>query len=289
MTIRKAIFPIAGFGTRFLPATKALPKEMLPIVDRPLIHYAVQEAIAAGIEQLIFVTNDWNQATLEYFRRNFELESKLALQGKVALQEEMQHLLPDHVEVKSVRQSEALGLGHAVLCAIDLVGDEPFAVLLPDDLIRSQQPCLRQLITVFEQTGESVIAVEKIDRRESSRYGMIACEPSDTRAYSVTALVEKPEPEAAPSDLAIIGRYLLTPEIFEHLRYQRAGSGNEIQLTDAISALLKTQGVTAYAFEGTRFDCGNKLGWLRANVAYSLWDPSVREGMRDYLDTICLV
>ncbi|MFC7300240.1 UTP--glucose-1-phosphate uridylyltransferase GalU [Cognatiluteimonas weifangensis] len=269
--IRKAVFPVAGLGTRFLPATKTVPKEMLPIIDKPLIQYAVDEAIEAGCDTLVFVTNRYKHAVADYFDKAYELEHKLERAGKTEQLELVRHVLPDGVRAVFVTQAEALGLGHAVLCAQPVVGDEPFAVLLPDDLIWNRGPgALKQMADVAQATGASVIATQDVPRAKTGSYGIVATEDFSGRQGRVTAMVEKPEPEVAPSTLAVVGRYVLSPRIFDLLQATTPGAGGEIQLTDAISALLREQPVLAYRFQGTRFDCGTHIGLVEATIRYAL-------------------
>lgn len=269
--IKKAVFPVAGLGTRFLPATKTVPKEMLPIIDRPLIQYAVDEAIEAGCDTLIFITNRYKHAVADYFDKAYELEQKLERAGKLEQLELIRHVLPKGVRAVFVTQTEALGLGHAVLCAKAIVGDEPFAVLLPDDLIWNRgEGALKQMADLSEASGGSVIAVEDVPHDKTGSYGIVATDKFDGRKGHITQIVEKPKPEDAPSDLAVVGRYVLSPKIFELLEATGTGAGGEIQLTDAIAQLLKTEQVDAYRFEGTRFDCGTHLGLVEATVRFAL-------------------
>lgn len=269
--VRKAVFPVAGLGTRFLPATKTIPKEMLPIIDRPLIQYAVDEAIEAGCDTLIFITNRYKHAVADYFDKAYELEQKLERAGKQEQLELIRHVLPKGVRAVFVTQTEALGLGHAVLCAKALVGDEPFAVLLPDDLIWSRgDGALKQMADLNEASGASVIAVEDVPHGNTGSYGIVATEKFDGRRGHITRIVEKPKPENAPSNLAVVGRYVLSPRIFELLEHTATGAGGEIQLTDAIAELLKSEPVDAYRFEGTRFDCGTHLGLVEATIRFAL-------------------
>jgi len=273
--VRKAIFPVAGLGTRFLPATKSIPKEMLPIVDKPLIQYAVEEALAAGIDTLIFVTSRKKHSISDHFDRAFELETKLAASGKLELLECITDIIPSDITRAEVSQLETLGLGHAVNCARGLIGDEPFAVLLADDLIKTSGPgCLQQLISQYEQTGHSTIAVQNIAPEDSDQYGMIKPSSSDRKILSI---VEKPASEDAPSQLAVVGRYVLTPEIFPLFDDLGAGSGGEIQLTDAIALLIKEQAVGYCEFSGRRYDCGSKVGFIEATVDYALERPELRD------------
>ena len=279
MTIKKAVFPVAGMGTRFLPATKANPKEMLPIVDKPLIQYAVEEAIAAGITELIFVTSSTKRAIEDHFDSNFELESKLAEQGKDELLEIVQGILPKGVNCYYVRQRMPLGLGHAVLCAKEIIGNEPFAVLLADDLIDAARPCLKQMLQAHnENLQTSVVAVESIAPEDSKKYGVVKVDSEDTTTIKkILDIVEKPEPSEAPSNWGVVGRYILTPKIFTLLETTQRGSGGEIQLTDAIASLLRYESVYAQRFDGHRYDCGSKLGYLEATVNYALKHPEVKE------------
>ncbi|HYD80473.1 MAG TPA: UTP--glucose-1-phosphate uridylyltransferase GalU [Paucimonas sp.] len=281
--IRKAVFPVAGLGTRFLPATKASPKEMLPIVDKPLIQYAVEEAAAAGITEMIFVTGRGKQAIEDHFDKAYELEAELAAHGKVKLLTEIRSLLPKDLHYSYVRQSEALGLGHAVLCAQSLVGDEPFAVLLADDLIDADVPALRQMTDLFGQHGDSIVGVQSVPLEQTPQYGVIAPEPMGVRIHRIGGIVEKPRPEDAPSTLGVVGRYIFTPEIFAHLKNTRPGAGGEIQLTDAIAAMLGTSAVLAYEFKGRRYDCGSKIGYLKATVSYALRHPAIAEEFSEFL------
>ncbi len=281
--VRKAIFPVGGMGTRFLPATKAMPKEMLPVVDRPLIQYAVDEARAAGIEQFIFVTGRGKSAIEDHFDRSIELEALLEEKGKTAELADILGSLLQPGSIAYVRQQEPLGLGHAVWCARHLVGDEPFAVLLADDLIQAETPCLRQMADVFETTGGNVVAAMEVPDEHTSRYGIIDAGGAEGRVRPVTGLVEKPAQGTAPSNLAVIGRYILTPEVFTELERQETGAGGEIQLTDAMAKLIGRQPFHGLAFEGRRFDCGDKLGFLEANVAFALARDDLGPGTREML------
>jgi UTP--glucose-1-phosphate uridylyltransferase len=284
--IRKAVFPVAGLGTRFLPATKASPKEMLPIVDKPLIQYAVEEAAAAGITEMIFVTGRGKQAIEDHFDKAYELEAELAAHGKVKLLTEIRSLLPKNLHYSYVRQSEALGLGHAVLCAKSLVGDEPFAVLLADDLIDADVPAIRQMTELFEQHGNSIVGVQNVPLEQTHQYGVIQPQPMGVRIHGVSAIVEKPRPEEAPSTLGVVGRYIFTPDIFAYLENTKPGAGGEIQLTDAIAALLKKSPVLAYEFMGQRYDCGAKIGYLKATVSYALRHPAIAEEFAEFLSDL---
>jgi UTP--glucose-1-phosphate uridylyltransferase len=273
--IRKAVFPVAGLGTRFLPATKASPKEMLPIVDKPLIQYAVEEAAAAGITEMIFVTGRGKRSIEDHFDKAYELETELASHGKIKQLKEIQGLLPDNLHYFYVRQSEALGLGHAVSCARPLVGDEPFAVVLADDLIDAETPVLQQMIDLYDQHVSSVIGVQNVPLDQTSQYGIVRPQSMGVRIHRVAGIVEKPQPESAPSTLGVVGRYVFTPEIFDFLDKVTPGAGGEIQLTDAIAAMLASHPVLAYEFKGQRYDCGSKLGYLEAAVVYALRHPAV--------------
>jgi UTP--glucose-1-phosphate uridylyltransferase len=267
--VRKAVFPAAGFGTRFLPATKAMPKEMMPVVDKPLIQYAVEEAAEAGIEQMIIITGRNKRAIEDHFDRVPELEQELLAKGKHDLYEALHSATPEGVSFIFIRQSEQLGLGHAVLCAQAVVGDEPFAVILADDLIDAHPGVTRQLVEAYERHGASMLAVQDVPPDETSRYGIVASTALDDRVERVTAMVEKPKPGDAPSTLAVVGRYVLRPEIFDELLTTERGSGGEIQLTDAIARRIRHGEVMAHRFSGTRFDCGNKQGFLAANIAFA--------------------
>jgi UTP--glucose-1-phosphate uridylyltransferase len=292
MRVRKAVFPAAGWGTRFLPATKAQPKEMLPLVDKPIIQYAVEEAVAAGVEQVIIVTSSQKRAIEDHFDLSYELEHLLEEKGDIEMLRQVRHI-SDLAQVAYVRQKEQLGLGHAVLMAKDLIGHEPFAVILPDDVVVGDRPCIGQLIHAYQQTHGSVVAVMEVPQEETSRYGMIAAEASEDpldhgRLHRVTQLVEKPEPAKAPSNLAIIGRYVLTPKIFDKLEQTQRGAGGEIQLTDAIQAMMEEQAVYAYEFEGTRYDAGTTMGWLKASVELALQRPDLSAEFRSYLGSLQL-
>jgi len=284
LKLEKAVFPVAGMGTRFLPATKANPKEMLPIVDKPLIQYAVEEAVKAGITELIFVTSSSKRAIEDHFDTNFELESRLAEAGKNAILEEVKNILPPGVTVAYIRQSVPAGLGHAVLCAKPLVGDEPFAILLADDLINAKgDSCLKQMADVFHEQKSSVLAVERIDPAETNRYGVVDIEEEGSNIGLIKEIVEKPEPENAPSNLAVVGRYILTPAIFDLLEKTGPGKGGEIQLTDAIESLLSIEKVKTLEFEGARYDCGDKLGYLEATIAYALEHDDLAAGFKEII------
>lgn len=282
-TVRKAVFPVAGFGSRFLPATKASPKEMLPIVDKPLIQYAVEEAVAAGITELVFITGRHKRAIEDHFDKAFEIETELAARGKTELLESIQRIIPKSVACIYIRQPEQLGLGHAVLCARPVVKDEPFAVILADDLIDAQIPVMAQMTQAFAQSGCSLLGVQEVAREHTRQYGIVKSTRVDARNERISAIVEKPRPEEAPSNLAVIGRYVLTPRIFHHLANGKPGAGGEIQLTDAIAALLTEEAVFAYRFEGTRYDCGTKLGYLQATVALGQKHSEVGAAFSAYL------
>lgn len=282
--IRKAIFPVAGMGTRFLPATKANPKEMLPIVDKPLIQYAVEEAIAAGLTEMIFVTSSSKRSIEDHFDSNFELEHQLKTQQQHERLALVRDILPRGVSCVYVRQSEPLGLGHAVLQAKQIVGNEPFAVLLADDLIIGKpEPCLKQMIDIYEKHHHSIMAVESVIPENVSKYGIVAVEKNWKGLGTIQHIVEKPTPAEAPSNLAAIGRYILPARIFEILAHQQKGKGNEIQLTDAIAELLKEEIVQAFQFQGKRYDCGSKLGYLQATITYALTHPEIGEDFKQYL------
>lgn len=281
--LRKAVFPVAGFGSRFLPATKASPKEMLPIVDKPLIQYAVEEAAAAGITDMIFITGRHKRAIEDHFDKAYEIESDLEAKGKRALLDVVQGVLPPGCRCIYTRQPEPLGLGHAVLCAQPVVGNEPFAVLLADDLIDAQPPVTAQMAARFAAEGCSILGVMDVPRAQTASYGIVSVERADAESSAVRALVEKPKPEQAPSTLAVVGRYVLTPRIFDKLAAIRPGSGGEIQLTDAVSALLPEERVLAYRFSGRRYDCGSKLGYLQATVELGLKHAEVGADFGRYL------
>ena len=282
--VRKAVFPVAGLGTRFLPATKASPKEMMPIVDKPLIQYAVEEAVAAGITDMIFVTGRTKRAIEDHFDKAYELESELELRGRTQMLEFVRNMLPKNINCIYIRQAEALGLGHAVLCAQAVVGDEPFAVLLADDLLDGEPPVMRQMVDVFDYYHCSVLGVQDIPREETGSYGIVSSRPLAERIEQVLAMVEKPKPDEAPSTLAVVGRYVLTPRIFHHLQNVRPGTGGEIQLTDGIASLIAEQQVLAHRYDGTRYDCGSKLGYLRATLELALRHPEVGDAFKELLN-----
>jgi UTP--glucose-1-phosphate uridylyltransferase len=284
--VTKAVFPVAGIGSRFLPVTKASPKEMMPIVDKPLIQYAVEEAIAAGINDMVFITGRNKRAIEDHFDKAYELESELAARGKTDLLELVQSIIPKSVNCIYIRQPEALGLGHAVLCAQPVVQDETFAVILADDLIDAEPPALRQMTDAFERHQSSIVAVQQVPREQTNQYGIVRTESVATNVERVLGIVEKPKPESAPSTLGVVGRYILSPRIFHHLGEARPGAGSEIQLTDAISALLTEDRVLAYRFEGARYDCGSKLGYLQATVAYGRKHAEVGAAFEEFLQTL---
>ncbi len=276
--VRKAVFPVAGLGTRFLPATKASPKEMLPVVDKPLIQYAVEEAARAGITDMVFITGRSKRAIEDHFDKAYELEAELEAKNKTALLDAVRSVAPSSINCIYIRQPEALGLGHAVLCARPVIGDEPFAILLADDLMDAGEdgiPVMQQMVNVFAERGSSVIAVEEVPRQDTSKYGIVATTPVAERLERVTKIVEKPSPDQAPSTLAVVGRYLLTPRIFDLIATQAPGAGGEIQLTDGIARLMDEEQVMAYRFLGRRFDCGSKLGYLQASVPLAGRHPEI--------------
>jgi UTP--glucose-1-phosphate uridylyltransferase len=281
--INKAVFPVAGMGTRFLPATKASPKEMMPIVDKPLIQYAVEEAVAAGITEMIFVTGRGKRAIEDHFDKAFELEHELSQRGSKDLLKIVQRIIPKNVNCTYVRQAQALGLGHAILCARRVVGDEPFAIVLADDLIDGDPPALKQMAEVFARRGRSVVAVQNVSRAETRRYGIVRIEARSKSPHHISGIVEKPDPAAAPSTLGVVGRYILTPRVFHHLEHAKPGAGGEIQLTDGIAGLLAEEDVFAHEFDGVRYDCGSKLGYLQANLQIALKHPEVGAEFRAYL------
>ena len=292
MRVRKAVFPAAGWGTRFLPATKAQPKEMLPLLDKPIIQYGVEEAVAAGIEQIIIVTSTHKGAIEDHFDLNYELEKVLEEKGEIEKLRQVRRI-SNLAQLAYVRQKEQLGLGHAILMAKDLIGHEPFAVLLPDDIVVADRPCIGQLIHAYESTHSSVVAVAEVPADEVSRYGIVAAEvdeshPNGGRLRRMTGIVEKPSPADAPSTLAVIGRYVLTPKIFDKLEQTQRGAGGEIQLTDAIEALMDEQSVYTYEFEGVRYDAGTTMGWLQATVDMALQRPDLASGFRAHLKTLDL-
>ncbi|MDR1276698.1 MAG: UTP--glucose-1-phosphate uridylyltransferase GalU [Candidatus Accumulibacter sp.] len=281
--IRKAVFPVAGLGTRFLPATKASPKEMMPIVDKPLIQYAVEEAVQAGIRDMIFVTGRTKRAIEDHFDKAYELECELVARNKTEMLEFVRNLLPKSINCIYIRQSDALGLGHAVLCAKSVIGDEAFAVLLADDLIESEVPVMKQMTQVFEKYRLTVLGTQEVPRAETASYGIVKSAPIIGRIDRIESIVEKPLPADAPSTLAVVGRYILTPRIFRHLENASPGAGGEIQLTDGIASLLAEESALAYHYQGKRFDCGSKLGYLQATVEFGLRHPEIGRDFSNYL------
>jgi UTP--glucose-1-phosphate uridylyltransferase len=281
--VTKCVFPVAGLGTRFLPATKASPKEMMPIVDKPLIQYAVEEAAAAGITDMIFITGRTKRAIEDHFDKAYELEAELEARGKTETLKMVQETVSGSINCIYIRQAEALGLGHAVLCAAPVVGDEPFAVILADDLIDGEPAVMKQMTDVFDRFGRSVLGVQEVPREHTRQYGIVSVDGGGSDFQRVKAIVEKPAPEQAPSTLAVVGRYILTPSIFGHIRNLKPGAGGELQLTDAISSLLAEEAVLAYPFQGTRYDCGSKLGYLQATIAYGRKHPEVGEDFSTFL------
>ena len=281
--VTKAVFPVAGLGTRFLPATKASPKEMMPIVDKPLIQYAVEEAVAAGIKDMIFVTGRTKRVIEDHFDKAYELESELSLKNKTIMLEFVRNMLPKDINCIYIRQPEALGLGHAVLCAQPVVGDEPFAVLLADDLLDGEPPVMKQMTEVFDYYRCSVLGVLDVPRTETGSYGIVKSTSVAERIERIESIVEKPKPEDAPSTLGVVGRYILTPRIFHHLQNVKQGSGGEIQLTDGIASLLLEEQVLAHRYLGRRFDCGSKLGYLQATIDFGRRHPEVGAAFTNYL------
>ncbi len=286
MKVRKAVFPVAGLGTRFLPATKAMAKEMLPIVDKPLIQYALEEAYASGITQIIFVTGAGKKAIENHFDHSCELEHMLMARGKDAQLKEIHSLIPESGSIIYTRQNQPLGLGHAIWCARNIVGNEPFAVLLADDLVKAETPVLQQMVEKFDELQSSIVSVAEVAPQDTSKYGILDADPLVNSVTKIRGLVEKPKPEDAPSNLAIIGRYILTPEIFDILEGKEVGAGGEIQITDAMARLLETQDIYGYRYEGTRFDCGNKAGFQMANMAFSMDRPDMRERLLPFMQTL---
>ena len=287
MRVRKAVFPVAGLGTRFLPATKASPKEMLPLVDKPLIQYVIEEAVASGIEDIILITGKEKRAIEDHFDSSFELEYALKAKKDYARLKEIRKI-SNMVTLCYVRQKEALGLGHAIFCARDMVGNEPFAVLLGDDIIHSKKPCMKQMLDVYTKVETSMIALERVDKKEIYKYGVIKPKKSGDRLFEILDLIEKPKPDKAPSNLAIIGRYILTPEIFDALERTKPDKKGEIQLTNALKILLKTQKIYGYEFQGKRYDGGDKLGFLKATVEFALRRQDLGREFREYLQGLKL-
>jgi UTP--glucose-1-phosphate uridylyltransferase len=284
--ITKAVFPVAGMGSRFLPATKATAKEMLPVVDKPLIQYAVEEAVAAGITDMVFITGRNKRAIEDHFDKAYELEATLEASGKLKLLSYVQEVVPKHVNCIYIRQAEPLGLGHAVLCAKPVIQDEPFAVILADDLIDGEQAIIHQMVDVFAKHQCSILGVQDVPREHTKQYGIVSSTNLEKDIERVNGIVEKPKPEDAPSTLAVVGRYILTPRIFHHLENIQPGSGGEIQLTDGIAALMTEEQLLAYRFKGTRYDCGSKLGYLKAQVAFGLMHKELRADFAAYLKTV---
>ena len=282
--VRKAVFPVGGMGTRFLPATKSMPKEMLPIVDKPLIQYAVEEAREAGIEEIIFVTGRGKSAIENHFDHSFELEDMLEKKNKTEILDQLMDLLPNEGSISYIRQQEALGLGHAINCAKNVVGDEPFAILLADDLVRADTPCLKQMLEIYHEKGGNVVAIEEVPLVKTSNYGILDVKTRAGDVVEVKGLVEKPAPEDAPSNFSIIGRYILQPDVFEHLGKRKIGAGGEIQLTDAMAEMLGTMPFHGLLFDGERFDCGDKTGFILANLAYAIDRAEMKDGIREYLN-----
>src|SRR3989339_936806 len=286
MKIRKAVFPVAGLGTRFIPATKAMAKEMLPVVDKPIIQYAVEEAFAAGIEQIIFVTGRGKKALEDHFDRSFEIEHTLMEKGKDDLLKQIQELVPQTGTIVYTRQNQPLGLGHAIWCARDIVGDEPFAVLLADDLIQTDKPVLSEMVKKFDRLRASIAAIMEIEKDQTDKYGILKAKQIEDDIVKIDDMIEKPKPENAPSNLAIVGRYILTPRIFHHLGEGKKGANGEIQLTDAMKALLNEQPIFGYRFKGKRFDCGDKVGFQMANLAFALERPDMRDKLISFIREI---
>jgi len=284
--VTKAVFPVAGLGTRFLPATKANPKEMLPVVDKPLIQYAVEEAVAAGITDLIFITGRNKRSISDHFDMAYELENELERNGKKQLLSVVQNIVPKYVNCIYIRQNQALGLGHAVKLAKPVVNDDPFAVILADDLIDSKVPVVKQMVDAYQYYRCSLLGVQEVPRDQTKSYGIVATHPMSNGIEQVAGIVEKPKPEDAPSNLGVVGRYILTPRIFHHLENLQAGSGGELQLTDAIASLLSEEQILAYRFDGTRYDCGSKSGFLEATVRLGLKHPECGKDLRALLETI---
>jgi len=284
--ITKAVFPVAGMGSRFLPATKASPKEMMAVVEKPLIQYAVEEAVAAGITDMVFITGRNKRSIEDHFDKAYELEAELALRGKQELLRIVQEVIPKHINCIYIRQTEALGLGHAVLCAQPVVQDAPFAVILADDLIDGEIPIMKQMVDVFDRHHCSILGVQDVPREQTRQYGIVSSVNLEQDVEQVNGIVEKPKPEVAPSTLAVVGRYILTPRIFHHLEQVKPGAGGEIQLTDGIAALMQEEQLLAYRFKGVRYDCGSKLGYLQAQVAFGLKHPELQAEFAAYLATV---
>ena len=281
--VKKAVFPVAGLGTRFLPATKVMPKEMLTVVDKPLIQYAVEEARAAGIEEIIFVTGRGKGLIEDHFDHSYELQDLLRQRGKDGALDALLDALPPEGNYSFTRQMAPLGLGHAIWCARNIVGDHPFAVILPDDLVQSKVPCLKQMVAAYQKTGANIVSVMEVPREQTSRYGILEPGEEMGNLVEIRGLVEKPHPDQAPSTLSIIGRYILMPEIFDHLSRKEKGAGGEIQVTDAMAKMLRPQNFYGLRFEGRRFDCGDKLGFLQANIAFGLEREGLRDGLTEFI------
>ena len=285
--VKKAVFPVAGLGTRFLPATKANPKEMLPVVDKPLIQYAVEEAVAAGIEVMVFITGRTKRSIADHFDKAYELETELELRNKEETLAIVRNIIPSNVACVYIRQAQAMGLGHAVLCAKPVVGDDPFAVILADDLIdNSGKACLKQMVDIFHEEERSIIGVERVPEHMTKSYGIVETDAGNTSLAKIRSIVEKPRPEDAPSNLGVVGRYIFTPSIFTEIEATGRGAGGEIQLTDAIASLLKKEAVFAYEFQGRRYDCGSKLGYLIATVEQALQHQELKDAFRQYLQEL---
>ena len=285
MNIRKAVIPVAGLGTRFLPATKSIPKEMLTIVDRPTIQYIVEEVVASGIEQVILVTSEGKSAIENHFDYDFELDTVLQMKKKIKMAEELNHI-SNLIDIVSVRQKKPLGLGHAIWSTRNVVGDEPFAVLLGDDLVLSEEPCCHQMLSLFDEVQESIVAIQRVPKDQTKNYGIVEGTPYNDRTYKVDRMVEKPSPGSTESDMAIIGRYILRPEIFALLEETKPGHGGEIQLTDALVKLSRQRGMYAFEFKGTRFDAGDKLGYLKAIIAFGLRHPELGAEFRKHIKQV---
>ncbi len=284
--ITKAVFPVAGMGSRFLPVTKASPKEMMAVVDKPLIQYAVEEAVAAGITDMVFITGRNKRSIEDHFDKAYELEAELAMRGKTELLRIVRDIIPSHINCIFIRQAEALGLGHAVLCAKPVVQDEPFAVILADDLCDGPKPIVKQMVNVFAEHQCSILGVQNVPREQTNQYGIVSSTAHSDDLEWVNGIVEKPKPEVAPTTLAVIGRYILTPAIFDHLQNVKPGAGGEIQLTDAIEMLMQHEKMLAYRFKGTRYDCGSKLGYLQATVDFGLKHPETHNAFAAYLASL---
>ena len=284
--IKKVVFPVAGLGTRFLPATKASPKEMLPIVDKPLIQYAAEEAVSSGIKELIFIIGRAKNVIMDHFDSAPELENELLAKNKKTLLKLVQKIVPKNIDCFFVRQNKPAGLGHAIHCAKNIVNNEPFAVILADDLIKSQTPCLKQLIDIYNEKETAVLALEKINKKESGKYGIIEYNSKNNNLYDVKSIVEKPSPKNAKSNLAVVGRYVFPPEIFSQIEKSKTGVGKEIQITDAIASLMNNQAVYGYIFDGKRFDCGSKFGYLQATIEYALEHKELSKEFRNYLKNL---